>query len=246
MIRIGICDDNTADAGRIETLLLEIQKNYEDFSINIFYSGEKFCKEIKECCPFDIVFMDIEMGDLDGITVGEYLRANDENDAVLMIYISSYDDYFYRLFDVQPYSFISKPIDENEFFTKVNKAVNKVVARHEVDEGVKFLPVSLKGKEVLFPMKQILYLESRLRKIYLHTLDNKITTYYGTLNDEENKFSLDNFVRTHQSYIVNLNYVKEFTSDEIILINNSVVPISSRRRQAFNEAYLEYRRNYFD
>lgn len=245
MIHIAICDDNLSDTERIEELLLRLQTLFlEKIEASIFYSGESFCQVIKDSCPFDIVLMDIEMGGIDGIAAGEKLRADDDNDLVLLLYISSHEDYYNQLFDVQPCAFIGKPIDSNEFSHKLEKAINKIIRRRH-DGKRKVLPVSQKGYEILVPLKKILYLESKVRKICLYTTD-EMMEYYSILSNEEEKLSKDGFIRTHQSYVVNLRYVREVTSKSLTLVDGTEIPISSSRRNSVKEGYIEYRRKCFE
>lgn len=244
MIHIAICDDNLSDTEYIEKQLIQLESCLSiSIDIQIFYSGESFCKSINKSCPFDIVLMDIEMDGIDGIVAGEKLRADDENDWVLLIYISSHENYFRRLFDVQPYGFIQKPLDTNEFYDKLKKAIQKIVKLRENGKS-KILPIYQKGQEILIPMNKILYLESKVRVIHLFTTDGMIR-YYGTLSKEARKLSRDEFVRTHQSYIVNLQYIKIVTSNNLTLINDMLIPISCNRRNLVKERYMGYRRTLF-
>ncbi|WP_058302943.1 LytR/AlgR family response regulator transcription factor [Gorillibacterium timonense] len=244
MIPIAICDDNLPDTERIEELLLQLQPRFaERIETNIFYSGETFCEAIKDHCPFDIVLMDIEMKGMDGIMAGQKLRSSDDNDTVLLLYISSHDSYYRELFDVQPFAFLDKPIRRDEFSVQLEKAILKTIRRRQEGKR-KVFSVSQKGRELLLPLKSLLYFESKIRKIHLHTTEG-IIDYYGVLNEEELKLPVPDFVRTHQSYLVNLRYVKEVTSESLILVNNSAIPVSGSRRSAVKDAYLAYRRNFF-
>lgn len=245
MVHVAICDDSLSDTERIEAQLLQLQSRFsEKIETSIFYTGQSFCEAIQHHCPFDIVLMDIEMDGIDGITAGQMLRSNDENDMVLLLYISSHEDYYRQLFEVQPFAFMDKPINQHEFSDKLEKAISKTLRRRQEGKR-KVLPVSQKGREVLIPLKIILYIESRIRKIRLFTIDETID-YYGTLNAEEQKLPTGDFIRTHQSYIVNLHYVKEITSETLILADQTKIPISGSRRSTVKDAYMAYRRNFFE
>ncbi len=245
MINIAICDDNIPFTEYIETKLLQLQPSCtEKIMTTIFYSGESFCKSIETNCVFDIVLMDIEMEGIDGIKVGEFLRAEDENDKVFLIYISSHDTYWKQLFDVQPYAFLEKPLNEVVFYEKIKKVFQKIqMLRSEGKRNV--LPIQQNGHELLIPMKKILYLESNIRKVTAYALEETFE-YYSTLNKEEKKLDSKEFIRTHQSYIVNLRYARKITNEGIILINNIEIPVSYSRRTNIKKTYIEYRRNYFD
>lgn len=245
MIHIAICDDNMSFTEYIETILLQAQSLYAvRINISIFYSGESFCKAIEKKCSFDIVLMDIEMEGMDGVKAGEVLRSEDDNDKVFLIYISSHDTYWRQLFDVQPYAFLEKPLDETVLIDKINKVIKKIHVLRNEDKR-KVLPIKLNGQEVLIPLKKIMYLESQIRKVTVYTVD-EIIEYYSTLNKEENKLDPKEFVRTHQSYIINLGFAKKITNECIILLNNAEIPVSNSRKSGIKNAYLEYRRNYFE
>lgn len=245
MIHIAICDDSYSDTEAIETALLQLQPLFsEKLVTSIFYSGERFCETIKKNCPFDMVLMDIEMDGISGIEAGHRLRTDDENDMVLLIYISSHEDHYRQLLEVQPYAFIDKPIKQEIFAVKIKMAIKKIIKRRQ-DGKRRVLPVKQNGHEVLMSFRKILYFESRIRKILLHMVDEEIE-YYGTLSGEIEKLNKIEFVRTHQSYIVNLRYVKCVTNDMLTLTDNSEIPISNNRKLSVKNAYMEYRRNYFE
>lgn len=245
MIHTAICDDNISFTEYIETILLQVQSLYEmRINISIFYSGESFCKAIEKSCSFDIVLMDIEMEGMNGVRAGEILRSEDDNDKVYLIYISNHDTYWKQLFNVQPYAFLEKPLEDTVLIDKINKLIKKIlVLRNEGKRKV--LPIKLNGQEVLIPLNKIMYLESQIRKVTVYTVD-EIIEYYSTLNKEENKLDSKEFVRTHQSYIINLRFAKKITNEYIILLNNTEIPISNGRKGRIKNAYLEYRRNYFE
>ena len=242
MIHIAICDDDVSDAERIEEQILRLQPLFsQKLETDVFYSGERFCKAIESHCPFDIVLMDIEMDGIDGIMAGQHLRAGDENDMVLLVYISSHESYYRQLFDAQPFAFLDKPIHRQEFSDTLEKAVSKTLRRRREGKR-KILPVSQNGREVLLPFQKILYLESKVRKIRLFTTEG-VMEYYSTLDAEAQKLAAGQFARTHQSFIVNFRFVKEFTSETLILTDKTEIPVSNSRRSAVKAAYMEYRRN---
>ena len=115
MIKIAICDDDTNICSHLEKILLEYQNNnFIKFYINIFNSGNKFIKHLEIENNYDILFLDIELGDLTGIDVGEYIRLKLNNRYIKIIYISSFEKYAMRLFDLKPTNFLIKPLNEEK------------------------------------------------------------------------------------------------------------------------------------
>jgi DNA-binding LytR/AlgR family response regulator len=242
MIRIAICDDDFQMAEQIENLINSFQqKHAEKIETDIFYSGEKLKVEIQQSCPYEIMLMDIEMEGLNGVDVGHILRADENNDSVQLIYISSHEEYHMQLFDVQPSGFIRKPIQPDIFERKLISAIQKIKRRIKSSRR-RFLPLQQNGSEFLIPFKDIVYLESNGRKIILHTKTEQIE-YYSTLNQENDKLFGDEFIRIHQSFIINFYYVKRITSKKIMLLNGLELPISERYVASVKKCYLKFRGN---
>ena len=115
MLRIAICDDDLPMTSEIESLLLNIMQDcHIKMDIDIFFDGQTLYQQIQSGTNFDIIYMDIEMSDVDGIQAARLIRA--QNIPSILIYISAYETYFKQLFEVEPFRFISKPIDVHLFY----------------------------------------------------------------------------------------------------------------------------------
>ncbi|WP_143186400.1 LytTR family DNA-binding domain-containing protein [Paenibacillus sp. P3E] len=240
MIHIAICDDDPRAAGLVERLILDnLERFSEKIEVTVYYSGERFVQAMECGSVFDIIFMDIEMRGMDGIAAGHALRADDANDPAQLIYISSYEQYHLKLFDVQPSGFIKKPVLTEPFMNKLIPAVQKAIRIRQQGKQ-HFLPVQQKGKELLIPFRDIHYLESRIRRISLMTRDGEIQ-YYGTLGEEAQKLPARYFIRIHQSYIVNFYSVKEISARKIGLITGDELPVSEKNSIPVRKAYLSFR-----
>ncbi|AIQ56543.1 LytR/AlgR family response regulator transcription factor [Paenibacillus borealis] len=240
MIHIAVCDDDPRMAGEVEHLILAAGKSSsEKIEISLYYSGESFTRALKDGCCFDIIYMDIELGGLDGITAGQILREDDINDPVQLIYISSYEQYHVQLFDLRPSGFIKKPVEPELFKRKLEQALHKTI-RTRGQNRMNFLAVQQKGQELRIPYREILYLESSIRKITLVTRDG-LLQYYGKLREEEQKLPVSHFVRIHQSYIVNFYSVKAISAKKIVLVNGRELPVSDKHSQSVRKAYLNFR-----
>ncbi|WP_055108612.1 LytR/AlgR family response regulator transcription factor [Paenibacillus ihumii] len=240
MIHIVVCDDDIRVVEQVERLILDLQNSISNkIEVTTFYSGARFSKAIQNGCPFDIIFMDIEMEGIDGIKAGHLLRADEDNDWVQLIYISGHEQYHVQLFDVQPSGFIKKPIQPELFKHKLLSTVKKAIRRRQLGTR-SFLPVQQKGREVLVPFRDIIYLESRVRKVKLHTRMDQIE-YYSTLNEEESKLPSSNFIRIHQSYIVNFYFIREISYKNVSLVTGLELPISGKYSASVKKNYLKFR-----
>ena len=109
MINVAICDDDVATTGNLETMLQEIAKrNFVQTEMEVFWDGKKLIKAIENGTYFDIVFLDIEMGQEDGITVARRIRETDKS--ALIVYVTSHESYIQESFEVRPFRFLVKPV----------------------------------------------------------------------------------------------------------------------------------------
>jgi DNA-binding LytR/AlgR family response regulator len=240
MIHIAVCDDDLHTAALIEQLILDMRHAIsEELEVALFYSGESFARELQCGSRYDLVFMDIEMKEMDGIAAGQILREDDRNDGTQLIYISSHEQYHLQLFDVRPSGFIKKPVEPDAFLHKLIPALHKAI-RLRLQGQTHFLPVQQKGKERLVPYRDIVYLESSIRRITLVTKESEVQ-YYGILKEEERKLPPGMFIRIHQSYMVNFYYISEISGKRIRLITGGELPVSEKHSAAVRRAYLRFR-----
>ena len=115
MFQIAICDDNAPTTSEMEQLLNIIgQKDNISLNIDIFFDGLSLCRVIESGQIYDLIYLDIEMEKVDGIQTAHLIRKY--RLPTLIIYISAYDNYFKQLFEVEPFRFLSKPIDRHLFY----------------------------------------------------------------------------------------------------------------------------------
>ena len=111
MIYVAVCDDDKVVCSQIENILLQYsKKRCIKIEVDVFYNGEGFLRYIKEGHNYDLLYLDIEMGLVNGVEVGKQLRKVYKNYSIEIVYISAKEGYDRQLFDVQPLHFIEKPI----------------------------------------------------------------------------------------------------------------------------------------
>lgn len=114
IINIAICDDDKIFTGTAEALLIELARKYSlTVKIELYYKGEDLVKDISKGLKYDIIYLDIEMGNLNGVSAARYIREIDLD--VILIYISNYEEYLREVFEVNTYRFLDKPIDKETF-----------------------------------------------------------------------------------------------------------------------------------
>ena len=234
MYRIGICDDEIAFCTEIEEYVREYaEKEKITVEIEIFTSGEELFEMMKHENTIDLLFLDIELGGIDGVEVGHRLREKIENEAMQIVYVSSKESYAMQLFHIRPFDFLTKPIT----MEKITKVLSEY-KRLFIDRNM-FFSFQVGKSTYRISENEILYFQCEGKKIHVITTKDK-REYYGKMADVEKQISMNKFCVVHKSYIVNINYVSEFCPDEVIMCNKVRIPISQSMRKKVREKILEW------
>lgn len=181
----------------------------------------------------DILFLDIELLDSNGIELGKYIRNYMKNMSMNIVYISSMTEYAMELFKIHPYDFVVKPFDKNE----IENLIDEMCGYYKQDN--KHFKYCVYGKTNMVMMRDIKYFESRGRHIIINLVDNQSIQYVGQLKNEIKKLPL-NFVEIGKSYIINLKHMRECHVSYVVMNDGKELGISRAYRNYFNEKILEY------
>ncbi len=236
MFKIAVCDDVASVCNELKTMIMDMKNDLicKEITIDTFYSGEALIDSIKEENLYDLIFLDIELGKINGVEVGHIIREQMEDYVTKIIYISSKDIYDRQLFDVQPLHFLKKPIDSKKVFDDIQLAM-KISEKENRNFEFKSFRNTIK-----VPYRDILYFESRGRKVFLVGTKNNYT-FYGNIKSLEEvlpKF----FIHPNRSYFVNYEFVTCFKFEELIMTDGSVIPISRNKRKEIRELQLVFER----
>lgn len=230
MFCVAICDDDELLCSQLEGMLEPYRKRGLIRS-EIFYSGEKLCEALDSGKHYDLLFLDIELCVMNGIDVGKKIRDVLDNERIHIIYISAKQEYAMELFSVRPMNFLIKPISAKTIIDNLEKAMalsEMYDSYFEFKFGKEFFRVAY---------GDILYFESYNRKVLIHT-KTEVKEMYGKLKTVEKQVP-PNFVRIHQSYLVNRSYIAYWKYEEIRLTNKQILPISQAYRKNVNEFLLQ-------
>lgn len=213
MVRMAICDDDTIFTNKLESLVIdESQKLGIRVDTDVFSDGKALLKSISSGEHYSLIFIDIEMEHMNGITTARHIRKTDRS--VLLIYISGYDRYLKELFEVEPFRFLSKPLEKQQFVRYFKEACQRIGETTDVFYQFTF------NKEVRkVPIKDIVYFESRNRIININLRNDTYEHFYGKLNDVENVLAISRhyFLRIHQSFLVNYDYIRKMNFSNVTI-----------------------------
>lgn len=201
---------------------------------------------------YSILFLDIEMPGMNGLELGA--RIKELPNPPKVIFISAYDEYAVRAFDVEAVDYLLKPIDEKRLARAIAK-IAKSVQQQQAAEGagvgdgeqvkgdvpqplpgsqfkIDRIPAEKQGKTILVNESDIIYAFTEQDYVYIKTFSDKLFTRY-TLKELEARLSSAMFFRTHRCYIVNLHKVREivpfFNGTYTLIVEDaekSEVPVS--------------------
>ncbi len=233
MFYIAICDDDKVICNQMELDLKDCMHT-QDIKVDTFYTVEKLYDAMRNGKHFDLIFLDVEFRTMDGVELGHKIRDELNNNIAQIVYISGNQEHAMELFSVRPMNFLVKPFLKQDLLENLETAIRLVQVNNNCFE------CKCNSEWLRIPYNQIMYLESDNRKIKIHT-DQGIKTMYGVLNKISDTLPME-FIRIHQSYLVNRSYIKMWKHNEITLVNEEVVPVSSTYRKKLAEVIFSNER----
>lgn len=230
MIKVAICDDEQIHIDKINSLLKDKISQY-NLNITSYNNGESILEVLKTQEHFDIIFLDIEIGEKSGLNVAEYLHENSIDS--IIIFITSHVSYVSDTFRLGAFQFLIKPINDIDFNKDFNRAIDLYKAKHEKYQ-IKWFSVS-----ATVEYGKITYIESYNRHLFVHTNEQNYECV-GKLAEQEEKLKVYNFVKCHQSFIVNLALIKQITDNEIIFNDGKTVPLSRKYKKSVLDSFNLY------
>ena len=196
-----------------------------------FESGEEALLEEVILKGIDIFFLDIDLKEKNGIKIAEEIRENNSN--AIIIFVSAMNDMIFDSLIVQPFYFIRK-----DNFDRDMKIACTLIQKY-INKNHKIITFDFNGKKTAIQLSDIIYLESFLHEITIHTSSN-FYKYSSTFNKMMSLINSTNIVRIHKSYAVNLFWVKEIYKEKLLLRNGVTLKIGKKYQQDVLASYKEY------
>lgn len=230
MIHVAIVEDDSNYQKELKQYLLDYEKEHtQGFQIDIFSDGDEIMQDYRE--DYDIIFMDIEMKFLNGMTTAEEIRKVDQE--VVIIFITNMPQYVMQGYKVEALDYILKPISYYQFSQTLERAIARMGRRKK-----EFLTVAIKGGFQKIDLSEIRYIEVADHNLIFHMKGEQILTR-GAMRDVEEKLKDRNFFRCNKCEMVNLNFVEGIMNNEA-RVDGTVIQISRPKKKAFLNALNDY------
>lgn len=226
---IAICDDSEADRKYIYDMVVEwalVQGH--SVHITTFESAENFMFCYDDRKDYDILLLDIEMGDMDGVAMAKKLRKQDDN--VQIVFITGYSDYIAEGYEVAALHYLMKPVKKEKLLSVLDRAVEKL------SKNEKMINMELGGELVRIPIYQIRYADVLGNYVTVHAAQEY--TFKMTLSDLQKELD-ERFLRVGRSCIVNLTQISRVTKTLIKLSDGTEIPLPRGAFDAVNRAIIK-------
>ena len=230
--QIAYCDDELS-AGQVfaQRIIAAFGDCGAQISLTCFSSSLRLMQSICAGCAFDALFLDIDMAELDGITLCRRLREQGFNPTV--VFLSNKEEMVYQTFHVQPVRFLRKSC----FSAEIKEAVSAVLKRikREQSEAVTFDD----GKRLYrLPVLELVYLEIMNQTLTAYLRHSSVHLKYK-LNDAEALLQPYGFLRIHKSFLVNYRAIFSICKDSVLLDDGRRLPLSRHRYAEVKQAFME-------
>lgn len=230
-MRILICDDEQT---HLNVLCVHIEEYMQNHHIPYTVAAMTNPAQVIEKDEiYDLAFLDIQMQEIDGISLAKQLRQR--NPKLAIFFVTNYDEYQDDAMDLQAFRFFEKPFNVQRLYAGLDKAMEYI------DGAYVDIFLSENGVQQRVVADDILYVTREGRRTSIVTVKQtfSLSEKYDDLCEKLPQLF---FYPVHKSFFVNLHYVDRYTYTELLLTNGIRIPIAPRKQSAFHKFWFEYLR----
>lgn len=227
-LEIAICDDEPYITAIIDKFVQEY------YGVNClshrFNSGEMLLNLVEK---YDIVFLDIELGESNGIELAKTIRKS--NKKAFIIFVTNYTDYCRQAFNVHAFQYLTKPISKEKLFHVLDEV--ETYRKNDIQNE----SIRLKSSDgiVQVEINEIIYFEYYLRKVKMVLENDKYLLTYS-LQELKELFCQYDFAMCHRAYIVNLRKIQIIDKFDIHMSNGDLIPLAQKQAAEFKREFEIY------
>jgi DNA-binding LytR/AlgR family response regulator len=236
MIKITICDANSADASDLSVRLKAIAKKEKiNISINTYENAKTLLFDWEEANKYsDILYMDTHILGISGIEVSETLRKMGYNNEI--IFNTNSEPEVFNAFDVDAFHYILKGRTSNSKFEEIFlNAVNAVKSKEQ-----EYMTVSSVGESKSIAVRDIKYFTVKDRIITVHYRENQTFDFYARLNKLLLQVEVKGFTQVARNVIINLEQIESYSNVSITMRDGMSFPIGRIYKNSVNKLITEF------
>lgn len=232
-MNIALCDDHAAELSNIVSLIEKYSsENSEPIKISAFSSGMELLETMRTEV-FDAVFLDILMPGITGMDAAKEIRSSDEQ--IKIIFLTASAEFAVESYEVNAYYYLVKPASEEKVFSLLDRLAEGCRKTAEC------LKIKTRSNIFLLPYSHIEYVEVNAKRLYFFLTDGSVREVVGKLSDYESiLLAMPEFIKTHRSFIVNMNRISELKRGEATTELGKNIPVSRALYQTVRSAYTRF------
>ncbi len=227
-MKIAVCDDEKHFIAKFKDIMDKLY-NSLDIITDEFSQGDELLRRFRSS-PYDIIFLDIEMPGMDGITLARKLRAL--SDEVCIVFLTGHVEYAIQGYEVNALRYLTKPADES----KVREVIDYVLSKQA---NAKQLWLKTSDGDVKLRLSDVLFIESQNQNIAVNTSDDTYVVR-GNISDYEERLAPEGFFRIHRGYLISLDKVIRITGKEVIMEDGTPLPVSRTRESKLRDVMFSF------
>ena len=237
MIRIAVCDDERCFVEQMNHIITNHARDISQPPETSFYtSSGQLLYDVEEGAHFDLLLLDIEMPEINGIKLAEKLREYDKN--TYIVFTTSYFEFAAHGYSLKAFDFIQKSLLDE----KLNLTLESILLEIKRTEN-KFYCIETDVRLQRIKYKEIIYLYKSNKNTVIVSMEDEIQvrkplqTVFQELNSEE-------FIWVERGYIINLEHIMGMNGRDIRLRDGTVIRAGKARARSIKEAIHDYWRNW--
>lgn len=233
-LRVAVCDDDAAALGIIASSLKDVFAAHGVDAATSLFSSAVELAEVMPTRRFDLLLLDIDMPELDGISFARELRQ--ERDKVDIMYISNREDKVFDSLRVSPVGFIRK----SRFLEDMSEVVGAYLAARK--DRHRQSVVVLRDHDAVIPVQvdRIIYIEGQRKRQVVHVDGSeRAISLTRTMGELEEELAGEGFIRIHKGYLVNYRYIQVIEDGDVVLTDGERLPVSRRKVRETKDRLLE-------
>lgn len=233
-MKIAVCDDNHNELELIKKYLDIYQSdNGQVFTVKYFNNSIELASTLR-LEKFDIYILDIIMPVMDGLALAKEIRTFDK--AAPIIFLTSSPEFAVDSYTVKAFNYLLKPVIKKRLYS----TLDDIIETFHLEQEDYIIIKNNTGIHKIH-ISNIIYAEALNRKVIIYLKNGEQITSTDAFSSICDTLTTHNeFLLSHRSFIVNMNYIKTINATEICLINNNSIPLAQRRVGEIKKQYLTF------
>ena len=237
MFKIAVCDDNIADLSNIISFIDDYKSKQMDKNsilYTAFQNAADLIAAMESGQEYDLMLLDIMMPFITGMSAAKEIRQFDQD--VKIIFMTSSPEFAVDSYSVGAFYYLLKPVRKEMLFL----LLDKVISESEIKPGDSFLIKSKAGLTRMY-INRLEFAEVIGRTLIYHLNDGSVIEAIGSMNElEKELLSHPCFIKTHRSYIINMEQIDTIRQREVRMQSRAVVPMSKANSNIVKSAYITF------